>query len=112
MEAELPQVEAGIIAQLDVLEIVPDAFIRIEIGRIGRQSLDELNRAGASDSDIDKIGWQNSARFFNWDPLKHHTREEISVGALRQAAADVDVSIRSRAEWARRYHEKQAAAAT
>ncbi|MFZ2241564.1 MAG: amidohydrolase family protein [Gordonia amarae] len=74
--------------------------------------LDELNRAGASDSDIDKIGWQNSARFFNWDPLKSHTRDEISVGALRQAAADVDVSIRSRAEWARRYHEKQAAAAT
>ncbi len=73
--------------------------------------LDELNRAGASDSDIDKIGWENSARFFNWDPLKDRTREEISAGALRRAAADVDVSIRSRAEWARRYRDKQAASA-
>ena len=75
-------------------------------------SLDELNRAGASDSDIDKIGWENSARFFNWDPLKDRTREEISAGTLRRAAADVDVSIRSRAEWARRYRDKQAASAT
>ena len=74
--------------------------------------LDELNRAGASDSDIDKIGWENSARFFNWDPLKDRTREEISAGTLRRAAADVDVSIRSRAEWARRYRDKQAASAT
>ena len=40
-EAELPQVEADLIAQLDALEIIPDAFIGIEIGRIGRQALDQ-----------------------------------------------------------------------
>ncbi|MCK9927497.1 amidohydrolase, partial [Frankia sp. Mgl5] len=31
--------------------------------------LNELNNAGATDEEIDKITWQNACRFFNWDPF-------------------------------------------
>ncbi len=41
MEAKLSQVEARVIAQLDVLEVVPDAFIGIEVRSISWQPLDE-----------------------------------------------------------------------
>jgi len=30
-----------------------------------------LNAVGASDSDIDKITWQNACRFLHWDPFAH-----------------------------------------
>ncbi len=73
--------------------------------------LAELNAAGASDSDINKITWENSCRFFGWDPFARTEKAEATVGALRAKGADVDVSIRPRAEWARRYHEKQLAKA-
>ncbi|QIX52637.1 amidohydrolase family protein [Rhodococcus sp. DMU1] len=65
--------------------------------------LRELGAAGADDSDIHKITWQNACRFLNWDPFAHIPREQATVGALRAQAADVDVSIRSRKEWAARY---------
>ena len=68
---------------------------------------DELRRAGADDSDIDKITWQNSSRFFNWDPFSAIARDQATVGARRAAAADVDVSIRPRKEWARLYAERR-----
>ncbi len=71
--------------------------------------LAELNAAGASDSDINKITWENSCRFFSWDPFARTPRTEASVRALRAKGADVDVSIRSRAEWARRYAQKHLA---
>ncbi len=44
------------------------------------QVLAELNAAGASDSDINKITWQNSCRFFGWDPLP--PRIEVSPGSV------------------------------
>lgn len=65
--------------------------------------LGELDAAGATDAEIDKITWQNSCRFFNWDPFSKIEREDATVGALRAKATDVDVSIRSRAEWAKLY---------
>jgi predicted TIM-barrel fold metal-dependent hydrolase len=68
--------------------------------------LAELNAAGASDSDINKISWENSARFFDFDPFTVIPKEQATVGALRANATDVDVSIRPRAEWARMYAEK------
>ena len=71
------------------------------------QMLTELQRAGATDEEISKIGWQNACRFFSWDPFARITEEEATVGALRTTATDVDVSIRSRTEWARLYQEKQ-----
>ena len=68
----------------------------------------ELAAVGASDEDIDKITWQNACRFFDWDPFSALPREAATVGALRATATDVDVSIRSRKEWAALYAERQA----
>jgi predicted TIM-barrel fold metal-dependent hydrolase len=47
-----------------------------------------------SDAQIDKVTHKNAMRFFNFDPFKHHKREELTVGALRaRAKADgVDVT--------------------
>ena len=73
------------------------------------QVLAELNAAGADDSDINKITWQNACNFFTWDPFARTPRERANVGALRAKGADVDVSIRPRKEWARLYAEKQPA---
>ena len=71
----------------------------------------ELNAAGADESDINKITWENSCSFFSWDPFARKPKEQANVGALRAKAADVDVSIRPRKEWARLYAEKQRAGA-
>jgi hypothetical protein len=75
------------------------------------QVLAELTAAGADDSDINKITWENSCRFFSWDPFARTPKDQANVGALRAKGADVDVSIRPRREWARLYAEKQLAKA-
>ncbi|OHV22653.1 amidohydrolase [Parafrankia soli] len=62
----------------------------------------ELQNAGVPDAEIHQITWENSARFFNWDPFSHVPKEQATVGALRAQAADVDVTRMSRAEWRRR----------
>ena len=72
------------------------------------QVLAELEGAGASDDDIDRITWQNASRFFRWEPFDVVPRHEASVGALRSRAGDVDVSIRSRKEWAALYAGRHA----
>lgn len=50
-----------------------------------------------TDNQIDKITHLNAMRVFNFTPFKEHTREQLTVKALRaKAAADgVDVSIKS-----------------
>jgi predicted TIM-barrel fold metal-dependent hydrolase len=67
--------------------------------------LNELGAVGATDEEIHKITWQNACRFFNWDPFAHLPRERSTVAALRATATDVDVSTRSRKEYARLYAE-------
>ena len=59
----------------------------------------ELQDAGASDTDIDKITWQNALRFFDWDPFAHIPKEQSSVGALRALSPDVDTTRMSKDEW-------------
>ena len=54
------------------------------------QVLAELNAAGADDSDINKITWENSCRFFGWDPFARTPRSDATVAALRAKGADVD----------------------
>ncbi len=66
---------------------------------VGEAQPHQLDGAGASDDEIDKISRENGARLFAWDPFAHISREKATVGALRAKARDVDVSIRSRAEW-------------
>jgi predicted TIM-barrel fold metal-dependent hydrolase len=70
--------------------------------------LAELNGAGASDEDIEKITWKNACRFFDWDPFAVIPKEQSTVAALRAKATDVETDIVPRAEWARRFAEKHA----
>ncbi|MFJ1456417.1 amidohydrolase family protein [Nocardia wallacei] len=65
--------------------------------------LEELQAAGASDADINKITWENACRFLNWDPFAHIPKEQATVGALRAQAKDVDTSTTSRKEYAEAY---------
>jgi len=64
------------------------------------QVMAEMSGAGVPDDEIHKITWQNACRFFNWDPFVSVPRSRASVGALRASALDVDVTVRSRQEWA------------
>jgi hypothetical protein len=59
----------------------------------------ELQDAGCTPEQIDKITFENACRFFDWDPFQHTRREDATVGALRARATDVDTTRMSRAEW-------------
>ncbi|PXW33967.1 amidohydrolase family protein [Nocardia sp. 348MFTsu5.1] len=63
----------------------------------------ELDEANCTDEEIDKITFGNVARFFDWDPFKHISREQATVGALRARATDVDTAVTSKEEYRRRY---------
>jgi predicted TIM-barrel fold metal-dependent hydrolase len=65
--------------------------------------LQQCQGAGLSDADIDKISWQNVARFCDYDPFAVIPRERATVGALRSQSPEVDTSTVSRAEWRARY---------
>ena len=68
----------------------------------------ELVGADFSDKEIDMITWENSARFFGWDPFKHTPRKDATVGALRSLATDVDTSETSKNEYRARYEAARA----
>ena len=63
----------------------------------------ELVGANCSDKEIDMITWENSARFFNWDPFKNTPKEQATVGALRALSTDVDTAETSKDEYRRRF---------
>jgi hypothetical protein len=46
---------------------------------------------------IEKVSHKNAMRFFNFDPFKHHKREDLTVGTLRAKAkaAKVDTTPKS-----------------
>jgi len=52
---------------------------------------------GLNDRQIEKVTHTNAMRWFNFDLFKHHTREELTVSALRvlAAAAGVDTTPKS-----------------
>ena len=52
----------------------------------------ELQDAKCTDEEIHKITWENACRFFSWDPFRHITKEDATVGALRAQATDVDTT--------------------
>jgi predicted TIM-barrel fold metal-dependent hydrolase len=72
------------------------------------QLLAEFDAAGLSDEYIDKITWQNAARFYRFDPFEHISKEEATVGSLRARATDVDTAETSRAIYRERYQAKLA----
>src|ERR1700722_8514060 len=49
-------------------------------------------------SEINKISHENALRWYGYEPFRHITKAEGTVGALRAQATDVDTRIRSRAE--------------
>ncbi|MFD6673432.1 amidohydrolase family protein [Rhodococcus zopfii] len=63
----------------------------------------ELDAAQCTDEEIDKITFADAARFFDWDPFAHMSREQATVGALRARATDVDISETSKEEYRRPY---------
>jgi predicted TIM-barrel fold metal-dependent hydrolase len=65
--------------------------------------LNEMQQAGVSDAEIDKITWQNSCRYFGWDPFTRISKSDANVAALRGRSPDVDTTIRSKHEWRQRY---------
>ena len=67
-----------------------DFYVGFQYGR--SDALEHL-----SETRINKITHLNAMKFFNFDPFKHHKREDLTVGALRaKAAADkVDITPRS-----------------
>jgi predicted TIM-barrel fold metal-dependent hydrolase len=68
----------------------------------------ELVEAGCSDAEMHKILWENTCRFFDWDPFRHISRDDATVGALRAQSPDVDTTIRSRNEWRKLYEAANA----
>jgi predicted TIM-barrel fold metal-dependent hydrolase len=50
---------------------------------------------GVSDEDIDKITHLNAMKIYQFDPFSVRPREQCTVGALKAAGADVDISLRS-----------------
>ena len=57
---------------------------------------EELARvaAGVPDAELHKIGFENAARWYSFDPFAHRSREQCTVGALRAEAEGHDVTTR------------------
>jgi hypothetical protein len=53
-----------------------------------------IEAVGLNDEEIDKITWQNAARWYHFDPFEHRSRSEATVAALRAQATDVDTTPR------------------
>ncbi len=57
---------------------------------------EELARVAAdvSDADLNKISFENAARWYSFDPFVHRSREQSTVGALRAEAEGHDVTTK------------------
>ena len=57
---------------------------------------EELARVAADvpDDELYKIGFENAARWYSFDPFAHRSRERCTVGALRAEAEGHDVTTR------------------
>jgi predicted TIM-barrel fold metal-dependent hydrolase len=74
---------------------------------------DVLQKYNVSDADINKMTHENAMKWYKFDPFKHIPKEQATVGALRAAAGDHDVSIKNRShqivsstEKLERYHSR------
>ena len=54
-----------------------------------------MTEAGVTEAEAAKITHENAMRWYSFDPFAYVPREQATVGALRDAAAGHDVSIRS-----------------
>ncbi len=60
----------------------------------GPESVAQYLEAATSDA-VDRITHLNAIRIYQFDPFRHTSKEEATVGALRAKAADVDMTLRS-----------------
>jgi predicted TIM-barrel fold metal-dependent hydrolase len=63
----------------------------------------EMAGAGVTEDEMHKILWQNTCRFFDWDPFQHISKSDATVGALRALSPDVDTTVRSKHAWRELY---------
>ena len=70
--------------------------------------LAEMENAGCTDVEMHKITWQNTCRFFDYEPFRHIPQSESTVGALRSLSPDVDTTPCSRQEWRQRAEDNAA----
>ncbi len=58
---------------------------------------EELARVAADvdDADLNKISFENAARWYSFDPFAHRSREQCTVGALRAEAEGHDVTTKA-----------------
>ena len=54
-----------------------------------------FERYAVPDDEVNTLTHENALRWYSFDPFVHVPRDEATVGALRAAAADHDVSIRA-----------------
>jgi predicted TIM-barrel fold metal-dependent hydrolase len=69
----------------------------------------EFEGAHMSDDEINKVTYENTARFYGFDLFKDIPKSDATVGALRALATDVDTRTTSKAEYRRRYEAAQSA---
>lgn len=55
----------------------------------------EIVAAGVPDDEINKMTYENAMRWYSFDPFTTRTKEESTVGALRESVAGHDVEIRA-----------------
>jgi predicted TIM-barrel fold metal-dependent hydrolase len=71
--------------------------------------MSEMRGADVPDDEINMITYENSCRFFRWDPFAGVAKERATVGALKALATDVDLTVRSRYEFKARYEAEVSA---
>ena len=69
----------------------------------------EFQESGLTDDEINKITYENVARFYGLDLFKDIPKEQATVGALRALATDVDTATTTKAEYRRRYEAAKSA---
>jgi hypothetical protein len=54
-----------------------------------------LKKFDVPDADINKMTYENAMKWYHFDPFKHISREQATIGSLRKAAEGHDVSIQA-----------------
>jgi predicted TIM-barrel fold metal-dependent hydrolase len=67
---------------------------------------EHVEAADCTDAEIAKISHENALRWLRFDPFAYADRSELTVGALRAKAVNVDTRFRSKAEYAAEYAQR------
>ena len=64
---------------------------------------EHFEEAACSEAEIAKISHENALRWLRFDPFRHVPKQQATVGALRARAKDVDLRVRSKAQYRAEY---------